>query len=68
MKDNGDDMRTQLYVLKLNKYEYGVIFNVLNEKRNQLIAEAKDTEMIDNVLLKVIDVTEKYKGSERYGR
>lgn len=61
-------MRTQLYILKLDKYEYGVIFNTLNDKRNQLLSEEKDTEIIDNVLLKVIDVIDKCKGSERNER
>lgn len=61
-------MRTQLCILKLDKYEYGVIFNTLNDKRNQLLSEEKDTEIIDNVLLKVIDVMDKCKGSERNER
>lgn len=61
-------MRSPLIILKLDKYDFGVILNTLNEKRNQLIEEKKDTEIIDNTLLKVIDAQEKCKGFERYER
>lgn len=44
--------------LRLDQYEYGVIFHSLNDKRNQMIQENKATDAVDDVLLKVIDVME----------
>ncbi len=58
-------MRDSYYVLRLDKYEYGAIFNSLNDKRNELIANEQDTEIIDNTLLKVIEAKERYKGRDR---
>lgn len=61
-------MKEIMYILKLDKYDYGVIFNVLNDKRNALIQENKDTEIIDNTLLKVIEAKERSRGSDRSDR
>ncbi len=41
--------------LKLDRYECGVIFHSLKDKRNQMLQENKETEAVDDVLLKVID-------------
>ena len=61
-------MKEIIYTLRLDKYDYGVILNTLNEKRNQLIQDSKDTEIIDNVLMKVIDANIKMKGCDRNER
>ena len=61
-------MKEIMYILRLDKYDYGVIFNVLNDKRNALIQENKDTEIIDNTLLKVIKAKERSMGSDRSDR
>lgn len=61
-------MKEIMYILRLDKYDYGVIFNVLNDKRNTLIQENKDTEIIDNTLLKVIEAKERSRGSDRSDR
>jgi hypothetical protein len=61
-------MREITYTLKLDRYDYGIIFNTLNDRRNELIKNNADTEAIDNVLLKVIEAKERYKGRDAYGR
>lgn len=42
-------------VLTLDKYEYGVVINALNEMRNDLIGEDRPTDIVDEILLKTID-------------
>ena len=54
-------MRDTVIVLRLDKYDYGLLFHLLNEKRNELIKDHLDTETVDNVLLKVIEAGEKRK-------
>lgn len=44
--------------LELDRYEYGVIFHSLKDKRNQMIQENRATDAVDDVLLKVIDAME----------
>ena len=61
-------MKEVIYTLKLDRYDYGIIFHILNDRRNQLIKSNSDTEAIDNVLLKVIEAKERYKGRDSYGR
>jgi len=39
----------------LDRYEHGVIVNALNDKRNDLLEEKRPTDIVDEVLLKVID-------------
>ena len=58
-------MKDTLYTLRLDKYEYGVIFNSLNDKRNELLALEMETDVIDSTLLKVIEAKEKHKGRDR---
>ena len=52
----GKDKKT----LELDKYESGVIFHSLNEKRNQMLKEGRATDAVDDILLKVIALMEKY--------
>ncbi len=42
-------------VLELDKYEFGLIVNALNEFRNKLLSENKETLVVDELLLKVLD-------------
>ena len=42
-------------VLTLDRYEHGVVVNALNEMRNDLLEEERPTDIVDEVLLKVID-------------
>ncbi len=45
--------------IKMDDYELRIIIRALNEMRNQLIREKKDTDVIDELLLKYIDILEK---------
>lgn len=42
-------------VIKLDKYDYKLIINALNEFRNMKIKENIDTEIIDDLLMKIFD-------------
>lgn len=56
-----DDKKT----LELDKYECGVIFHSLKDKRNQMIKEEQPTDAVDDVLLKVIAVIEEPDKTQR---
>ena len=49
-------------ILQLDKYEFGVIFHSLTEKRNQLLKDNVPTDDVDSVLLKVIALLEEPAG------
>ena len=52
-------------VIKLDKYDYKLIINALNEFRNMKIKEDIDTEIIDDLLMKLFDAPvekSKFKG------
>lgn len=51
--------RTEKRVLTLDRYEHGVVINALNEMRNDLLEEERHTDIVDEVLLKVIDAPTK---------
>jgi len=46
-------------VLELDKYEYGIIVNALNEFRNKIMNEKIETIDVDELLLKVLDTPQK---------
>ena len=46
-------------ILELDKYEYGIVINALNQLRNNLIKEEESTDVINELLLKVIDAPDK---------
>ena len=48
-------MREEKRILTLDKYEYGVVINALNDSRNDLIEGDRPTDAVDDVLLKAID-------------
>ena len=54
-------MKEEIKVLELDKYELGIHINALNEFRNKMIKEGKDTEYVDEVLLRAIDAPPKKK-------
>ena len=45
--------------IKLDNFELKVIINSLNEMRNKLLNQNKETDIIDELLLKYITVLEK---------
>lgn len=51
--------RTEKRELTLDRYEHGVVINALNEMRNDLLEEERPTDILDEVLLKVIDAPTK---------
>lgn len=63
-------MKEVIKILELDKYELGIVINALNELRNKLIQEQKETDAIDEVLLKALDAPEKkrYYHKERFDR
>ncbi len=46
-------------ILKLDKYEYGTIANIIVEKRNNMLKANQDTEYITEILEKVINAPSK---------
>ena len=46
--------REERRVLSLDQYQHGVIVNALNDKRNDLIKEKRPTDIVDEVLLKLL--------------
>jgi hypothetical protein len=58
-------MKEEIKVLELDKYELGILINALNEFRNKMIKEGKDTEYVDEVLLRAIDAPPKKKSSHK---
>ena len=54
-------MKEKVKVLELDKYEIGIIINALNDLRNKLIQQQRDTDAVDEVLLKTLDAPEKKK-------
>ena len=43
-------------VVILNKYEYGLIINALNELRTKLIRENKSPEIVNELLLRLLNI------------
>lgn len=54
----------EVRVLELDKYEYGIIVNALNEFRNNLIKEERETSIVDELLLKILETPLKKKCSQ----
>lgn len=44
-------MSEEKITLELDKYESGVIFHSLKDKRNQMLKEGRPTDAVDDVLL-----------------
>ena len=43
-------------VVILNKYDYGIIINALYELRSKLIKENKSTEIVNELLIRMVDI------------
>ena len=54
-------MSEEKRVLELDKYEYGAVVNIINEKRNSMMNEKKDTEFVSEILSKVLKAPKKKK-------
>ena len=54
-------MDTKKYEIEVDDFQHRFIIQALSEKRNELIAEGKSTEDINDLLLKVIDAKQKKK-------
>lgn len=46
-------------VIEVDDYQRGLIINSLNDKRNELVEQGKDTEFVDETLLEVMDAPAK---------
>ena len=46
-------------VIEVDEYQRGLIINSLNDKRNELVEQGKDTEFVDETLIEVMDAPEK---------
>ena len=42
-------------VIEVDEYQHGLIINSLNDKRNELVEQGKDTEFVDYTLIDVMD-------------
>ena len=54
-----NDIRDKRYYIALDDFERRVVVHCLNEIRNNLIANGKYTDAVDEVLLKIIDAKQK---------
>lgn len=61
-------MSDEKRILELDRYEYGAVVNIINEKRTNMINEQKDTEFVDEILRKVIKAPSKKKGFNKKSR
>lgn len=46
-------------VIEVDGYQHGLIINSLNNKRNELVEQGRDTEFVDETLLEVMDAPTK---------
>lgn len=60
-------MSEEKKTLELDKYECGVIFHSLKDKRNEMIKENRPTDAVDDVLMKVIELIEEPPEREKRG-
>ena len=57
-------------VIEVDDYQHGRIINSLNDKRNELVEQGRDTEFVDETLIEVMDAPtknqrKKYREMER---
>lgn len=48
-------MREEKRLVKLSEMEQGIVIRCLNDKRTVLLQEKKDTDAVDDILLKIMD-------------
>ncbi len=54
-------MSEEKRVLELDKYEYGAVVSIINEKRADMLVKKEDTDFVDEILKKVIKAPQKKK-------
>ena len=54
-------------VIEVDDYQHGLIINSLNDKRNELVEQGKDTEFVDDTLIEVMDAPTKREKKRRRG-
>lgn len=60
-------MKEEKRVIVLAESECGILIHCLNDKRTELLQREKDTEAVDEVLLKIIDApTKKFRWEKEY--
>ena len=47
------------YVLEIDRYERGITLNALNHLRNKLLEDGIDTDTVDDLILKKIEIKKK---------
>jgi len=52
-------------VIEVDEYQHGLIINSLNDKRNELVEQGKDTEFVDDTLIEVMDAPTKREKKKR---
>lgn len=52
-------------VIEVDEYQHGLIINSLNDKRNELVEQGKDTEFVDDTLIEVMDAPMKREKKRR---
>lgn len=53
------------HVIEVDEYQQRLIIGSLNETRNELVAQGRDTDFVDETLLDVMDAPTR-KGKKRY--
>ena len=53
-------------VIEVDDYQHGRIIKSLNDKRNELVEQGRDTEFVDETLIEVMDAPTK-KQRKKYG-
>ena len=61
-------MKNEKRILKLDKYEYGLVFDSLNDKRNELLKSNESTDFIDDVLIKVVNAPSRSRRDKEHER
>lgn len=55
-------------IVKLDQYEFGAVISIVNEKRNNLLKQQKDTKFITEILEKLINAPTKRKNQLKVKR
>lgn len=53
-------------IIEVDEYQHGLILNALNDKRNELQEQGKDTEFVDDTLIDVMDTPQKKRKKHRH--
>ena len=53
-------------IIEVDEYQHGLILNALNDKRNELQEQGKDTEFVDDTLINVMDAPQKKRKKHRH--